>query len=144
MWSTGLLFHQSSDSLHFSLSSTDRSEIKCYNISADYEVENICESFTNCTAIKILSKIANSKVDKTVEFVTGRSTAQVFVEVPKKCNCSIAMAIGTTRNGVLITVVLPSVLVLLFAIFAVLLIVIVCLYCCWSRNKKSRGYVAIK
>ena len=74
---------QSSTKLSFVGNSENQSAKKCYNISADFKTEGICNLFRqNCSSLYILTELSKSNENDAVSITVGK--AEIVVEIPDK------------------------------------------------------------
>lgn len=129
--------------LNFSQNSTTPSVVQCYNTSTDLDTESICEHYTNCKPIRILSHLEKSREDDKVKIVEDRSTAVIFVEIANECNCSILPSKFVSKRISFPAVIVPSVVLVVVTLVGIILFIGVCLVC-RSRSRQYKGYVPIE
>ena len=130
--------------LYFSQNATNPYVVQCYNASSDLGgVENICQNFIRCRDIRILSHLVKTSGDESVEIIESRAKAEVIIEIPTECNCSVVASSSPTLGSFSIAaVVVPSV-VLVVVIGVGVIISIGVFLVCRSRTQ-TKGYVPIE
>ena len=106
-----------------------QSDRMCFNISADYNVGNLCSFFADCVNLHLMLELT-IKNGSHVTHVEGKNFTEIVVEIPDICL--------TCEDKINITaIVVPSLLV----IFAVVCIVAVIFILCrrkYRKNKKKK------
>ena len=104
----------------------------------------MCQSFTRCRDIRILSDLVKTSKDESVEIVESRAKAEVIIEVPIECNCSVVTSSSPTFGSFsLAAVVVPSVVLVVVIVVGVIIFIGVFLVC-RSRTKQTKGYIPIE
>ena len=110
--------------LNISVRDTNLLERECYNVSFDYNAENLCNHF-NCSTIELVSSLAKGDEDARVH--VNRSSVSVFVEPPDKCGCTTdstpSSSSPTDNSAIILAATIPS-LVIGIALFAVAVVII--------------------
>ena len=119
MYSSGLITNTSSR-LSFSVNNTHPHDTQCYNISADYSINNLCDY----CHIMIESQLMRGNERDRVTILNGSSTAEVVVELPESCMClANPSSTSTISDGIIVAIVL-SVLVVLAIIITIIVILV--------------------
>ena len=72
--------------LNFSVNGSHQSSTQCYNISADFTVENLCDYYTDCSDyIQIESHLMKSNESDYVSILDD--TITIDVQRPMRCSC---------------------------------------------------------
>ena len=123
---------QSSTKLSFVGNSENQSAKKCYNISADFKTEGICDLFRqNCSSLFLLTELSESNENDAVSITVGK--AEIVVEIPDKCRC---LASDDSNND---AVIAASVLSVLVAIAIAGVIVVLIFYCIKTKSLNVEG-----
>ena len=123
--SSGLITNTSSR-LSFSVNDTHPNDTQCYNISADYNINNLCDY---CHII-IESQLMRDNENDRVTILNGSSTAEIVVELPESCMClSNPSSTSTISDGVIVAIVLSVLLVL-----AIIITIIVVILVYWKKK----------
>ena len=108
------LFQQSSNSLHFSNASFKM----CYDISFNFDMDDICEHFANCSTIKLESSL--TKVEETARAYIEKGTASLVIVLPERCRCNTP----TLNNSRITKTVTISSIVVVLSIVAVVVFIL--------------------
>ena len=121
---------QSSTNLSFVVNNENHSAKRCYNISADFKTEGICDLFKqSCSSLLLLTELSKSNENDAISITVGK--AEIVVEIPDKCRC---LAPPTSDNSNNDAVIAASVLSVLVAIAIAGVIVVLIFY---RRETKS-------
>ena len=101
----------------------------CFNISADYNVGNLCSFFADCVNRHLMLKLTITNGSH-VTHVEGKNVTEIVVEIPDICLCEQEEAPGIN----IAAIVVPSLLV----IFAVVCIVAVIFIKCRRKYRKNK------
>ena len=72
--------------MNFSAISNDLNETKCFNISADYSVVNLCSFFADCNNRHLALELSAENGSR-VSFIEGRNVTDIEVQFPSMCVC---------------------------------------------------------
>ena len=128
----------SSTNVSFVVNNENQSATKCYNISADFKTESICDLFRQgCSSLHLLTELSKSNENDSVSITVGK--AEIVVEIPDKCRCLTsstsddinddAVTAATSDNSNNDAVIAASVLSVLVAIAIAGVIVVLIFYC---------------
>ena len=109
-----------------------QSDRMCFNISADYNVGNLCSFFADCINHHLMLELTITNGSH-VTHVEGKNVTEIVVEIPDICFCEQEEAPGIN----IAAIVVPSLLVN----FAVVCIVAVMFIMCrrkYTKNKKKK------
>ena len=120
------------------MNDTHPNDTQCYIISADYNINNLCDY----CHIMIESQLMRDNENDRVTILNGSSTAEIAVELPESCMClsnpSSTIIFGSPRttfivdspsststisNGVMVAIVLSVLLVLAIIITIIVILV---------------------
>ena len=103
------------------------SDTKCFNISANYNVGNLCSFFADCINrhLKLKLEIRNRSH---VTHVEGKNVAEVVVEIPDTCLCEQEETPGIN----IAAIVVPSLLVIFTAVLTMAFILIL-----WFKKPRN-------
>ena len=123
---------QSSTNLSFVVNNDNKSATECYNISADFMTEGICDLFS-CSSFHLLTELSKSNENDSVSITVDK--AEIVVEIPDKCRCLTSPTSDNpsddSNND---AVIAASVLSVLVAIAIAGVIVVLIFFC---RKTKS-------
>ena len=123
---------QSSTKSSFVVNNETQSATECYNISADFKTEGICDLFRqNCSSLYLLTELSKSNENDAVSITVGK--AEIVVEIPDKCRC---LASDNSNND---AVIAASVLSVLVAIAIAGVIVVINFYCLKTKSLDVEG-----
>ena len=77
-------FTQSVSSLEFVVNSANLSDTQCYNISVDFDVDDICDHSSDCSDIVLLSYLTKTNNNDYVSLIVGRDSTEVSIKLPEK------------------------------------------------------------
>ena len=125
---------QSSTNVSFVVNNDNKSATECYNISADFKTEGICDLFRqSCSSLHLLTELSKSNENDSVSITVGK--AEIVVEIPDKCRCLTSPTSDNpsddSNND---AVIAASVLSVLVAIAIAGVIVVLIFFC---RKTKS-------
>ena len=125
---------QSSTNLSFVVNNENQSATECYNVSADFKTEGICDLFRqSCSSLHLLTELSKSNENDSVSITVGK--AEIVVEIPDKCRCLASpTSDNTSDNSNNDAVITASILSVLVAIAIAGVIVVLIFYC---RKTKS-------
>ena len=116
---------QSSTNLSFVVNNENQSATECYNISADFKTEGICDLFRqSCSSLHLLTELSKRNENDSVSITVGK--AEIVVEIPDKCRCLASSTSDDSNNDAVIAASALSVLVVI-AIAGVIVVLI--FYC---------------
>ena len=106
------------------------SDTKCFNISANYNVGNLCSFFADCINRHLMLKLEIRNRSHVI--FEGKNVAEIVVETPDICLCE-----EETPGINIAAIVVPSLFVISTAVFTMAFILIM-----WFKkprnNKKER------
>ena len=120
---------QSSTNVSFVVNNENQSATECYNISADFKTESICDLFRRgCSSLHLLTELSKSNENDSVSITVGK--AKIVVEIPDKCRClNSSTSDNTSDDSNNDAVIAASVLSALVAIAIAGVIVVLIFYC---------------
>ena len=122
------LFQQTTDSLTFDGTSLTQ----CYEVTFNFDVENICEHF-DCRGIQLESTLTTA--DESARVHINTSTAVVIIELPENCTCTNephTLSNSNDNNFKTVTAIISSLVVVI-----VILAVVVLGMLCYRKSKKK-------
>ena len=123
MRADSIYISQSSSKLYFVVDSENTTATQCYNISANFQAQGICDIMfgQTCDSVHLRAHLSKNNESDPVS-ITGDS-AQVVVEVPDQCKCSSPSSDSNIDN------ITASVLSVAVAIAIVGVIVVIIFFC---------------
>ena len=110
--------------MNFSAITNDLNETKCFNISADYSVVNLCSFFTDCNNHHLTLELSAENGSR-VSFIEERNVTDIEVQFPAMCVCEE----DTAAAGInIVFVVVPSVAVVVIAIVGIVIVILALCY----------------
>ncbi|CAI7996746.1 hypothetical protein GBAR_LOCUS1946, partial [Geodia barretti] len=126
------LFQQTTDSLTFD----GTSHTQCYEVTFNFDVENICEHF-DCRGIQLESTLTTA--DESARVHINTSTAVVIIKLPENCTCTNephTLSNSNDNNFKTVTAIISSLVVVI-----VILAVVVLGMLCYRKSKKKDRFL---
>ena len=108
------------------MNSANLSDTQCYNISVDFDVEDICDRSSDCSDIVLLSHLTKTNKNDYVSLIEGRDTTELRVKLPEKCTMSCLTPSSSTGLSVIIMIVIAIVLSLSVVVAIVVILAVYC------------------
>ena len=94
-----------------------RNDTKCFNVSADYNIGNLCSFFNDCIDRHLMLKLEIINGSR-VTFVEGKNVTEIVLENPDTCLCEEEETPGIN----IAAIVVPSFFVISTAVFTMVFI----------------------
>ena len=129
----------SSNILSFAVNASHLFDNQCYNISADFSVNNLCNYYTNYTdGILITLQLMSYNITDSVS-IDGISTMYVLVKWPTKCiQASTSSTTTVISNGVIAAIILLVLTIVLLSMVSAIIAILV------YRRKKIKEKLKMK
>ena len=121
------LFQQTTNSLTFD----GTSHTQCYEVTFNFDVENVCEHF-DCRGIQLESTLTTA--DESARVHINTSTAVVVIKLPENCTCTNEPPTLSNSDDNNVTAIISS----LVAVIVILAVVVFGMLCYRQSKKKDR------
>ena len=120
------------------MNSANLSDTQCYNISVDFDVEDICDRSSDCSDIVLLSHLTKTNKNDYVSLIEGRDTTEVRVKLPEKCTMSCLTPSSSTdsSSSTGLSVIIMIVIAIVLSLSVVVAIVVILAVYCKRKLKK--------
>ena len=120
------------------MNSANLSDTQCYNISVDFDAEDICDRSSDCSDIVLLSHLTKTNENDYVSLIEGRDTTEVRVKLPERCTMScLTPTDSSSSTGLSVIIIIVIAIVSLSVVVAIVVTIAVCF---WYRKRKLEKY----
>ena len=108
------------------MNSANLSDTQCYNISVDFDVEDICDRSSDCSDIVLLSHLTKTNKNDYVSLIEGSDTTEVRIKLPERCTMScLTPTDSSSSTGLSVIIIIVIAIVSLSVVVAIVVTIAV-------------------